>query len=37
VFGEFANKKDALMAFKKMPKKWMSFIAKAINTSPIIQ
>jgi 4-diphosphocytidyl-2-C-methyl-D-erythritol kinase len=37
VFGEFANKKDALMAFKKMPKKWMSFIAKAISTSPIIQ
>jgi 4-diphosphocytidyl-2-C-methyl-D-erythritol kinase len=37
VFGEFANEKDALIALKKMPKKWMSFIAKAISTSPIIQ
>ena len=37
VFAEFANEKDALVALKKMPKKWMSFTAKAINTSPILK
>ena len=34
VFAEFKHEKDALAASKKVPKKWMSFVAKAINTSP---
>ncbi|MBC8493954.1 MAG: 4-(cytidine 5'-diphospho)-2-C-methyl-D-erythritol kinase [Candidatus Thioglobus sp.] len=37
VFAEFANEKDALVALKKIPEKWMSFTAKAINTSPILK
>lgn len=34
VFVEFKQEKDALEALKKVPNKWMSFVAKAINTSP---
>lgn len=37
VFAEFSTKKDALAALEKMPKKWMSFTAQAINTSPILK
>ncbi|MBT3277398.1 4-(cytidine 5'-diphospho)-2-C-methyl-D-erythritol kinase [Candidatus Thioglobus sp.] len=37
VFAEFATKKYALAALEKMPKKWMSFTAQAINTSPILK
>ncbi|WP_428088108.1 4-(cytidine 5'-diphospho)-2-C-methyl-D-erythritol kinase [Candidatus Thioglobus sp.] len=37
VFAQFADEKDALVALKKMPKKWMSFTAKAINTSPMLK
>ncbi len=35
VFNEFLTEKDALVAAKKVPKKWMSFVSHAINTSPI--
>ncbi len=35
VFNEFLTEKDALAAAKKVPKKWMSFVSRAINTSPI--
>ncbi|ABL01906.1 4-diphosphocytidyl-2-C-methyl-D-erythritol kinase [Candidatus Ruthia magnifica str. Cm (Calyptogena magnifica)] len=35
VFNEFLTEKDALAAAKKVPKKWMSFVTRAINTSPI--
>jgi 4-diphosphocytidyl-2-C-methyl-D-erythritol kinase len=37
VFAEFSTQNDALAAFKKMPKEWMSFTAQAINTSPILK
>jgi 4-diphosphocytidyl-2-C-methyl-D-erythritol kinase len=37
VFAEFANENDAMAALEKMPEKWMSFSAKAINTSPILK
>ncbi len=37
VFAEFTTENDAMVALKKMPKKWMSFTAKAINTSPILK
>ncbi|NYT52570.1 MAG: 4-(cytidine 5'-diphospho)-2-C-methyl-D-erythritol kinase [Candidatus Vesicomyosocius endoextente] len=35
VFNEFLTEKDALAAAKKVPKKWMSFVTRAINNSPI--
>ncbi|QKQ24706.1 4-(cytidine 5'-diphospho)-2-C-methyl-D-erythritol kinase [Candidatus Ruthia endofausta] len=35
VFNEFLTEKDALVAAKKVPKKWMSFVSRAINISPI--
>ncbi|MBE8189595.1 MAG: 4-(cytidine 5'-diphospho)-2-C-methyl-D-erythritol kinase [Candidatus Thioglobus sp.] len=35
VFAEFADEKNALAAFKKVPKQWSGFVAQAINTSPI--
>ncbi len=35
VFVEFIRESDALVALKKVPKKWSGFVAKAINTSPI--
>ncbi|MDG2395065.1 4-(cytidine 5'-diphospho)-2-C-methyl-D-erythritol kinase [Candidatus Thioglobus sp.] len=37
VFAEFAHEKDAMVALEKIPKKWMSFSAKAISTSPILK
>lgn len=37
VFAEFTKKDDAMAALKKMPEKWMSFTALAINTSPILK
>ena len=37
VFAEFATQNDAMVALEKMPKKWMSFTAKAINISPIFK
>ncbi len=36
VFAEFSTKQDALVAQKNIPNKWMSFTAKAIETSPIL-
>ncbi len=35
VFVEFEYERDALVALKKVPKKWSGFVAKALNTSPI--
>ena len=37
VFAEFSTESDAMAALEKMPKKWMSFTAKAINSSPILK
>ncbi len=37
VFAEFSTEKDAIVALEKMPKKWMSFTAKAINSSPVLK
>ncbi len=37
VFAEFSTEKDAMVALEKMPKKWMSFTAKAINSSPVLK
>jgi 4-diphosphocytidyl-2-C-methyl-D-erythritol kinase len=35
VFLEFNQEKDAVVAQKNLPKKWLGFTAKAINTSPV--
>jgi 4-diphosphocytidyl-2-C-methyl-D-erythritol kinase len=35
VFLEFEEKKDAMVAYNNLPKKWSGFIAQAINSSPI--
>ena len=35
VFVAFDNESDALIAKKELPSKWFSFIAKAINKSPL--
>jgi len=35
VFLEFENKRDAMVAYNNLPKKWSGFQAKAINTSPV--
>ncbi len=37
VFAEFSTESDAMAALEKMPEKWMSFTAKAINHSPILK
>ena len=37
VFAAFKDEKDALVALKKVPKQWGGFVAKAINTSPILK
>ncbi len=37
VFAEFITKDNAMAALQKMPEKWMSFTALALNTSPILK
>ncbi len=36
VFLEFKEKKDVMVAYNNLPKKWLGFQAQAINSSPIL-
>ena len=35
VFVAFENESDALIAKRQMPSKWVGFVAKAIDKSPL--
>ena len=37
IFASFESKQQALAVMQKIPRKWVAFVAKAVNNSPLLE